>query len=450
MLAISADSHVTEPGDCYLPRIDPRFRDRAPRAITHDTMGAVMLVDNGATLVPYGMVAAAGRPVDKIGPFQHVGWDELHAGGWDPDARLHEQDLDGVAAEVLYPSVGMLLCNLADADYKHACFDAYNRWMAEFQARDPRRLIGVGQTALRSVEEGIADLERIHDLGLRGVMVPGFAACHDDGDFDDPRWDPFWRAAIDLKLPLSFHILTSGNDGLLAPQYRGPKMNSFLGIMRGCQDIIGTLIFGGVFERVPELNVVCVEADAGWAAHWMYRADHAMKRHRNWLGHAGAVTDAERVFPRERLGDVPGRLGRVPDHAPREPRATALGQRSPALRLDVPRFAACARGADRAPRPRRPRRHRVAQHRAPLRVGHHDAQLKRARFVIRISSILYITSASSFASTSSAPRFSRTCSARLAPVMTVETCGLCAHHAIASCASEQPSSSASPFSARTD
>jgi len=117
-------------------------------------------------------------------------------------------------------------------------------------------------------------------------MVPGFAACHDDGDYDDPRWDPFWRAAVELKLPLSFHILTSGNDGLLAPQYRGPKMNSFLGIIRGCQDIIGTLIFGGVFERVPELNVVCVEADAGWAAHWMYRADHAMKRHRNWLGHA--------------------------------------------------------------------------------------------------------------------------------------------------------------------
>ena len=34
---------------------------RAPRAITHDTMGAVMLIDNGATLVPYGMVAAAGE-----------------------------------------------------------------------------------------------------------------------------------------------------------------------------------------------------------------------------------------------------------------------------------------------------------------------------------------------------------------------------------------------------
>jgi len=286
VFSISADSHVTEPGDCYLPRIDPRFRDRAPKAITHETMGAVMLIDNGATLVPYGMVAAAGRPVDKVGPFQYVGWDELHAGGFDPKARLTEQDRDGVAAEVLYPSVGMLLCNLADADYKKACFDAYNLWMAEFQAAAPQRLIGIGQTALRSVEEGISDLQRIEALGLRGVMVPGIAACHADGDYDDPRWDPFWRAAAALDLPLSFHILTSGNDGLMAPQYRGPKMNSFLGIIRGCQDIIGTLIFGGVFERVPELNVVCVEADAGWAAHWMYRADHAMTHHRNWLGHA--------------------------------------------------------------------------------------------------------------------------------------------------------------------
>ena len=61
-------------------------------------------------------------------------------------------------------------------------------------------------------------------------------------------------------------------------------MNSFLGIIRGCQDIVGTMIFGGVFDRVPELKVVCVEADAGWVPHWMYRADHAIERHRNWLG----------------------------------------------------------------------------------------------------------------------------------------------------------------------
>ena len=49
-------------------------------------------------------------------------------------------------------------------------------------------------------------------------MLPGFAGCYDgssrEGDYDDPSWDPFWRAAVELKLPLSFHILTgSGNLG---------------------------------------------------------------------------------------------------------------------------------------------------------------------------------------------------------------------------------------------
>jgi predicted TIM-barrel fold metal-dependent hydrolase len=281
--AISADSHVTEPGDCYLPHIDPAFRDRAPVAITHDVMGAAMSVDNGKSVIPYGMVAAAGRPWDQIGPFLHVDWDELHPGGWDATARLAEQDRDGVGVEVLYPSVGMLLCNHPDADYKHACFDAYNRWLADFTSVAPDRLLGIGQTALRSVEEGIADLEAIKAAGLRGVMLPGFAACHDEGDYDDPRWDPLWRAAVELELPVSFHILT-GSGNLGDGQFRGPKINSFLGIIRGCQDIIGTLIFGRTFDRVPELKVVCVEADAGWVPHWMYRADHAVERHRNWLG----------------------------------------------------------------------------------------------------------------------------------------------------------------------
>ncbi len=30
---------------------------------------------------------------------------------------------------MIYPSVGMLLCNHPDLDYKKACFDAYNRWL---------------------------------------------------------------------------------------------------------------------------------------------------------------------------------------------------------------------------------------------------------------------------------------------------------------------------------
>lgn len=283
---ISADSHVTEPPGTYVDRIDPAFRDRAPRLQHHDTLGDVMLIDNGASLVPFWLVAAAGRPTETVRLDNGKRFEELWPGGWDPVARLADQDTDGVVAEVIYPSVGMLLCNHPDAEYQHACFEAYNRWIAEFCDTAPDRLVGVGQTALLTPDDGVRDLERIKALGLRGVMLPGIPP---NADYDDPMYAEFWDAVIDLGLPPSFHILTSRTDSLLSPHVRGPRLNTFMSIVRGNQDIIGTLVFGAVFERHPELRVVCVEADAGWAPHWMYRADHGYDRHRNWLT-AGELT----------------------------------------------------------------------------------------------------------------------------------------------------------------
>jgi hypothetical protein len=36
---ISADSHIVEPPDMYTSRIEPRFRERAPRIERHKTPG---------------------------------------------------------------------------------------------------------------------------------------------------------------------------------------------------------------------------------------------------------------------------------------------------------------------------------------------------------------------------------------------------------------------------
>jgi len=272
---ISADSHVTEPPDTYTANIDPAFRDRAPRLQHLDGAGDVFVIDGMKVPVPLGVVAAAGKPAEEI-RILGTRFEELHRGGWDPVARLDDQVRDGVAAEIIYPTVGMVLCNHRDADYKQACFDAYNRWLTQFCAHAPQRLLGIGQTAMRSPQQGVRNLEAIKALGLRGVMMPGNPVGE---DYDSPVYDEFWQAAIELGLPLSFHILTTRET---AP-VRGPKMNGFLAVIRGCQDIMGTLVLGGVFERHPKLRVVCVEADAGWVPHYMYRMDHAWKRHRNWL-----------------------------------------------------------------------------------------------------------------------------------------------------------------------
>jgi len=273
---ISADSHITEPPDTYVDRIDPKWRDQAPRLeFMGEDVGDLFVIPGMKTPVPMGLVAAAGKPAEEI-RITGVRFESLHRGGWDPEARLADQLRDGVAAEVLYPTVGMQICNHKDFDFKRACFQAYNRWIAEYSSRHPDRLLGCGQTAMRSPEEGVEDLKSIAALGLRGVMMPGNPAVE---DYDSPVYNAFWETAIELGLPLSFHILTTRD----TTPTRGPRMNMFLSVVRGCQDIMGTLVLGGVFERHPGLKVVCVEADAGWVPHYMYRLDHAYKRHRYWL-----------------------------------------------------------------------------------------------------------------------------------------------------------------------
>lgn len=274
---ISADSHITEPPDCYIDRIEAKYRDTAPRIEVHETRGDVFVIDGLKEIVPMGLVAAAGKDPKDL-RFGGVKFGDLHRGGWDSKCRLADQDKDGVSAEVIYPTVGMLLCNHPDYAYKTACFQAYNRWLQEYCAEAPDRLIGIGQTAMESVDAGIRDLHVIKEMGFKGVMFPGRPQ---EADYDDPMYDPVWQTAIDLDLPISFHILTSGDDTL--NKYRGARINAFQTIIRGNQDIIGMLIYGGVFDRHPLLKIVCVEADAGWVPHYMYRMDHAFKRHRYWL-----------------------------------------------------------------------------------------------------------------------------------------------------------------------
>jgi predicted TIM-barrel fold metal-dependent hydrolase len=274
---ISADSHITEPPGCYIDHIDPKYREIAPKMVRFDGKGDLFVIHGMKKPLGIALAAAAGKQPKDLEMYGAT-FESLHRGGWDPEARLADQDRDGVSAEVIYPTVGMLLCNHQDFDYKKACFDAYNRWIAEYCAPHPERLIGLGQTTMRSVEEGIEELRAMKAMGLKGVMMTGNPQV---ADYDDPIYDPYWEAAIDLDMPLSFHILTSKTDQVKAQ--RGPIINGFVSIIRGNQDIIGTFIFGGVFDRHPKLKLVCVEADAGWVPHFMYRMDHAYKRHRNWM-----------------------------------------------------------------------------------------------------------------------------------------------------------------------
>src|SRR5262245_32416692 len=151
---ISADSHITEPPNTYVDRIDTKFRDRAPHVVRDPKRGDLFVIEGLDKPIPMGLVAAAGKRAEDLTVFG-VNFDGLLPGGWDPPARRDDLDRVGVAAEILYRTVGMMLCNHPDFDFKHACFAAYNEWIGEYASAHPGRLLGVGQTAMRSVEDGI-------------------------------------------------------------------------------------------------------------------------------------------------------------------------------------------------------------------------------------------------------------------------------------------------------
>ncbi len=102
LAAFSADSHVTEPPHTYTARIDPKYRETAPRVIRDDDGGDCFIFDGMPGKVPLGIIAAAGIPPEKM-RLSGVPFEELHKGGWDGKARVADQDKDGVIGEIIYP-----------------------------------------------------------------------------------------------------------------------------------------------------------------------------------------------------------------------------------------------------------------------------------------------------------------------------------------------------------
>ena len=91
---ISADSHITEPPDCYTKYIDPKYRDEAPKIITHETKGDLFIIP-GMKPIAIAPLSSAGIPSDQLKFFGKT-FEDLHRSGWDGTARAADQERDGL------------------------------------------------------------------------------------------------------------------------------------------------------------------------------------------------------------------------------------------------------------------------------------------------------------------------------------------------------------------
>ena len=341
---ISADSHITEPPNTYVDYIDADVaRPRAAHASTSTTPATSSSID--------GMKHAGADRARRRG---------RQAGRGDPP---HGRALRGAAPRRLgsrrahgrpgarrrrrrdhLPDRRHGALQPPDFDYKKACFDAYNRWIAEYCGAHPdapaRR---AARRRCASPEEGIADLQR--DQGARPARRDDARATRPSRTTTRPSTTTSGEAAIELGLPLSFHILTTRED---ARRRARPED-----------------------ERLPRRSSAAARTSwARWcsaASSSAIRSCDRLRRGRRRLGAAlhvphgprlqaapqlaaagpGALEAAVGVLPREHLHDVPGRLGRVPDRRPDELAPPDVGQRLPAQRLDLAVVAGDARRAHR-------------------------------------------------------------------------------------------------------
>ncbi|AXU16404.1 amidohydrolase family protein [Streptomyces clavuligerus] len=270
---LSADSHVVEPVRLWTDGLEGRYRDRAPRVVWDaERRGWYFVCDDLRPALVTSLYATDASPEEFAEGAEAV-VEAARAGGSDPAARLKDMALDGVAGEVLYPSLALHLFWLSDGAFQRACFRAYNDWLADYTRYAPERLAGLGLISLWDTEAAVAELRRCHGLGLRGAAV--WASAPAERDFTGTANDPFWQAAQELGMPVSMHCLTGYRDSPRLFDYASPmgRIQRNMGYPEEIQHTLTDLIFSGILQRFPGLDIVLAENDIGWIAYHLLHAD---------------------------------------------------------------------------------------------------------------------------------------------------------------------------------
>jgi predicted TIM-barrel fold metal-dependent hydrolase len=186
-------------------------------------------------------------------------------------------EVDGVSAEVLYPSLTMDLFGLSDAALQQACFRVYNDWLIDYCSVAPDRLTGLAVISTFDIEHAVLEVERCRNAGLRGIVV--WQAPPAELSFVTDHYERLWAASQEMDLPVSMHILTGH-------RYPFPRQRTAAGQtavyafreavntkLLDASNAVSDLIASGVLERYPRLKFVLVENEISWLPFYLNQYD---------------------------------------------------------------------------------------------------------------------------------------------------------------------------------
>ena len=288
---ISADSHVSEPPDLWVERVEKRYRDRAPRlAVNPPGRDGAYFLYEGYAPHPIGIGLAAGKSPQELAEFLTKGtYADARPGGWDPAERLKDNAIDGVEADVLYTTLGFRIFWLKDPGLQADCFRVYNDWLAQYVSYAPKLMAGLAMISLYDPKAGAQELERCAKMGLKGCMI--WCSPPEDQPYSSEVYDPFWSAAQELHMPVSLHAITGM--GLESQwDFKERYMRATV-LPHEIERSFSVLIFSGVLDRFPELQIVSAENNCGWMPYYFQRMDRAFDRGRFGAGFTLSLKPSE-------------------------------------------------------------------------------------------------------------------------------------------------------------
>jgi predicted TIM-barrel fold metal-dependent hydrolase len=204
---------------------------------------------------------------------------------WDSPRRLLHMDQDGVAAEVIFPNTappfmaGSVFAGAgpqtrAEYERRWAGLRAHNRWLADFCALAPQRRAGIAQVMFDDLDDTMAEVRRIKELGLTGgILLPMDGPASDARPLYVSDLEPLWALCEELDVPLHKHAPAPPE--LPGAERGGPGMIAISMLENHFYNRRGVahLIFGGVLERHPGLKIVLTEGGAAWVPDHLSQLD---------------------------------------------------------------------------------------------------------------------------------------------------------------------------------
>ena len=266
---ISADDHIDLrwlPKNLWTERLPARLRERGPLVVENDK-GSYWTWE-GKTFSPHGYYTAA-QGSGAMWAIERGG--VMRQGELRPttaELRLADMDRDGADASVMYGPTDPM--PITDAELRRRCNEAYNDWLSEFCAANPKRLIGVPQLSLDDPQAARDELERLAKRG--GLRHVNILASRATPPVYDDTWEPFWALAEEVNIPIGFHLAVLVKRTRLDEGDRSAANLVVTVASRYAQEPPGMqllepltgLIFTGVLDRHPRLRIVMAEAGLAW------------------------------------------------------------------------------------------------------------------------------------------------------------------------------------------